>query len=109
MKIHGERPASPAYPMTEQDASGNRTGNHEAPITLDTRRMRTEWSEYERTTKDWVTIEFLGRSPVKTIKRLVDPSSAAAPTQHVLPQRLDCWVLQLSRHPRRYRPLTYDA
>ena len=78
-------------------------------MTLNTPRMRTEWSEYERTTKDWVTVEFLSRSPVKTIKRLVDPSSAAAPTQHVLPQRLDCWVLQLSRHPRGYRPLTYDA
>jgi hypothetical protein len=44
---------------------------------LSTRQLRSEWAEYECTQKDWATIEFLGRSPVKTIKRLVDAWSAA--------------------------------
>jgi hypothetical protein len=44
---------------------------------LRTSQLRVEWSEYECTTKDWATIEFLGRAPVKTIKRLVDAWSAA--------------------------------
>lgn len=39
--------------------------------------MRREWAEYECTTKDWATITFLGRSPVKTIERLGDAWSAA--------------------------------
>jgi hypothetical protein len=39
--------------------------------------MRREWSEYECNSRDWATISFLGRSPVKTIKRLVDAWSAA--------------------------------
>ena len=44
---------------------------------LSTRQLRSEWAEYECTEKDWATIEFLGRAPVKTIKRLVDAWSAA--------------------------------
>ena len=39
--------------------------------------MRREWSEYECNSRDWATISFLGRSPVKTIRRLVDAWSAA--------------------------------
>jgi hypothetical protein len=39
--------------------------------------MRREWADYECSTRDWATIEFLGRSPVKTIGRLVDAWSAA--------------------------------
>ena len=46
-------------------------------MALRTSQLRIEWAEYECTTKDWATIEFLGRSPVKTIKRLVDAWSAA--------------------------------
>ena len=46
-------------------------------MVLSSSQMRREWAEYECTTKDWATIEFLGRSPVKTIKRLVDAWSAA--------------------------------
>jgi hypothetical protein len=44
---------------------------------LSTRDMRREWSEYECNSRDWATISFLDRSPVKTIRRLIDAWSAA--------------------------------
>ena len=45
-------------------------------MALRTSQLRVEWAEYECNSEDWATIEFLGRSPVKTIKRLVDAWSA---------------------------------
>lgn len=41
-------------------------------MALDTKQMRTEWADYECNKKGWTEIEFLGRSPVRTIDVLVD-------------------------------------
>jgi len=46
-------------------------------MALSTKQMRAEWADYECNRKGWTEIEFLGRSPVRTIDVLVDAWRAA--------------------------------